>query len=1069
MLTLKPCQKRFQSGKIPGKRNGSVPWNGILSTLFHLPMRLFPVKHLKLTTVIVCLGGLVSSAIADNAHFENKIRPVLVEKCQKCHGSQKQQGGLRLDSRAGILKGGESGPSVVPGKTKEGHLLGALSHQGELKMPPSGKLPLETLGDFEKWIAQGAPWPTEKPTPTLGRPRVVMDTDRAHWSFQPVRNPPVPEIQFTQPLPQAIDRFVQKKWEKMGLSPGEKANKATLIRRATFDLTGLPPTPDEIRSFESDDTLGAFEKVVERLLASPRYGERWGRHWLDVARYADTAGDGADYPLPEAWKYRNWVIRAFNDDMPYDRFVREQIAGDIPASPTHSQSTPRDYSDGVVATGFLAVGKRYGYAPNPDYQHLDFADVIDSVGRSLLGLSLGCARCHDHKYEPIGVDDYYALYGIFQSSNWSFPGGEEHKKPDRLVPLVPPAEVKRLEVQKALEITGLKARLRAIRVEQGELTGVPFAGGPDLDFESQKPGQAPGGAWLSMGPNTITAKAQSPFAHLFPQGKQGVRMAAGGANEGIRYVFADPITAQPGKKIHFSIDLALPEHSSAGGAARLYVGRGVIASTAFDISLSKDAIRIKNGPHWEHLAPLVPGTWFTLRIQIDPDTKTYDGQLVPFGPTMAGTKPVSFQKKSLVPGWDGVIDTFICDGLGHLPGPVPLHDLDNIALSESPFAAPGTKTLAPPNPSQPKPGVQLAKLENLFKETRVQLEKVMAKPAYDVAYGVSEGTPVSPKIQNRGEPDKPGREVPRRFLEILGGDQIPPESKGSGRMELARWITRKENPLFVRVMVNRIWQGHFGRGLVPTTSDFGLRGDLPSHPELLDWLAWQFIDKGYSIKAMHRLILSTAAYQRSSREIGENAAIDPENHYLWKFPRRPLDAESVRDMMLALGGNLDEKQPEGHPFPAQSGWGYTIHAPFHAVYDSNHRSVYLMNQRNRRHPYLALFDAADPNVSSAQRLPTTTPTQALFLMNSPFVHDQARGLAKRLGLTGTAMERIQMGHQMTRGFAASPEEIAESFDFLKAYGSSLLANKTAPDQASALAFEALCRVWLTSNAALHVD
>ncbi len=1030
------------------------------------------MNRLLLAILFGWLAGLVPAAFADDLFFENKIRPVLIDKCQKCHGSEKQQGGLRVDSRAALLKGGDSGPSVVPGKIGQGSLAGALNHNGDLKMPPSGKLSPEIIKDFEYWIAGGANWPAEKPAKTLGRTQVIMDADRNHWAFQPLKQPPIPMVRDPLRIKNEIDRFLQAQLEKSNLFPVEHADKIALIRRATFDLTGLPPTPEDIRAFEADHSPAAFTKVVDRLLASPQYGERWGRHWLDVARYADTAGDGADYPLPEAWKYRNWVIRAFNSDMPYDRFVREQIAGDILANQEKSRIGAREYADRVVATGFLAVGKRYGYAPNSDYQHLDFADAIESVGRSLLGLSLGCARCHDHKYEPVGIEDYYALYGIFQSSSWSFPGGEEFKKPDRLIPLVSPEEAKRLDATRLEEIANLKARLREIQVKKGELSGTPFTGGPDLGLESQKVGTAPAGVWLSMGPNTITPKAQSPFTHIHPPGKQGVRMGAGGANEGIRYVFADPLTARPGKKLHFSIDLAIPEKSDAKGAARIFLGRGVIDSTAFDISIARDSIQIKNGPNWEPFATLAPGTWYSLNIVINPDTKTYDGTLTSIAPAIApaiGTTPVSFKNKALVPGWDGVIDTFICDGLGHLPGPVPLHDLDNIALSESPFAPPGSKVVATPDPIPATSKTELAKLDTQSRETKTQLDVAMAKPMYEFAYGVSEGTPVSAKIQKRGEPEKPGPEVPRRFLEILGGDKLSPESKGSGRLELAQWITRKENPLFARVMVNRIWQGHFGRGIVPTASDFGLRGERQSHPELLDWLASRFIESGYSIKAMHRLILSSAAYQRSSRDEPGNVAIDPDNHLLWKFGRRALDAESIRDMMLLLGGNLDGKQPEGHPFPPQSGWGYTIHAPFHAVYDSNHRSVYLMNQRNRRHPYLALFDAADPNVSTAERLPTTTPTQALYLMNSPFVHEQGKGMAKRLALLGSDVERIQTGHMLTRGFAATPGEISESLEFLKAYRATLVANNTPTDQVAPLAWAALCRVWLTSNAALHVD
>ena len=1048
----------------------SVPVSDAVSLSANiLPCGHPPVNPLYWSLLASCLG--VSPAFADDAFFESKIRPVLVEKCHKCHSSQKQQGGLRLDNRASLVKGGDTAPAIIPGKTTEGLLLAALSHQGELKMPPSGKLPPETLKDFEFWIAQGAPWPAEKnPTPG-GRTQVIMPTDRAHWAFQKLHQPVPPQGKKSARLHNDIDRFLQANMDRSHLFPVEKANKPTLIRRATFDLTGLPPTPEEILAFEADPSPEAFSRLVDRLLASPRYGERWGRHWLDVARYGDTAGDGADYPLPEAWKYRNWVIRSFNSDMPYNQFVREQIAGDILANESNGNSgrtsptTPAP--DQIIATGFLAIGKRYGYAPNTDYQYLDFADVIESIGRSLLGLSLGCARCHDHKYEPIGTEDYYALYGIFQSSQWSFPGGEEHKKPDRLVPLVPTDEIHRLAGQKAVTVAALKTRLREILLQKAQLSGEPIVGGPDLGFEKQNPKSALGSPWLAIGPNSLSPEAQSPFNHIHPKGKQGVRMSAGASNDGVRYVFADPVNAQPGKKIHFSIDFHLPGNRSAPGAFRLYLGRGVIASTALDISISAQAIMVKNGTQWDLVAKLLPDTWHSLQINIDPDSKTYEGMITTLNTQRIPSVGIPFSGKKLAPGWDGVIDTFICDGIGHVPGPVPIHDLDNIAFAEVPFAKPGTTTLAPPATTPTKN--QLANVDILQKEATARLNAEVARPLHDVAYGVAEGLPANAKIQKRGEPDKLGQEVPRRFLEILGGDTLAPKSKGSGRLELANWITRKENPLFARVMVNRIWQGHFGRGIVPTPSDFGLRGDPPTDPKLLEWLAYQFVESGYSIKAMHRLIMASAAYQRSSQGKDANIALDPNNLLLWRFSKRPLDAESVRDMMLALGGNLDLKTPKGHPFPPQP-WGFTIHAPFHGLYESNNRSVYLMSQRNRRHPYLALFDAADPNISTAERLPTTTPTQALFLMNSPFVHDQAKGFAlSLLAKNQDDIARIQQAHLLTRGTEPSPMEITESLEFLNSYESALKSNGTPIGQLRPLAWAALSRVLLTSNAALHVD
>jgi hypothetical protein len=624
-----------------------------------------------------------------------------------------------------------------------------------------------------------------------------------------------------------------------------------LIRRVTFDLTGLPPTPEEIHAFLDDNAPGAFERVVDRLLASKHYGERWGRHWLDLARYADTAGDGADYPVREAYKYRNWVIDAFNADKPYDEFLREQIAGDILAN----QEPREQYAARVTATGFLAIGKRYGYDVNADFQHLDFADVIESVGRSVLGLSLGCARCHDHKYDPINMDDYYALYGILQSTRWPFPGGEEHKRPAKFAPLIPPDEAARHDKLRAEELNRLDAEVRQLKAQAVSAVGRTFAAG-----------------------------------------------------------------------------------------------------------------------------------------------------------------------------------------------------LANIMVP-------------PPDLTQP-----IAKSGAALTAATRQRATVDAKELYPVAYGVTEGLPSNALLQKRGEPDKPGPEVPRRFLEILGGDALPLGTGGSGRLELAQWITRPSNPLTARVFVNRVWQWHFGHGLVATPSDFGTRGEPPSHPELLDWLAARFAESGGSVKALHRLIVCSRVYQLAGVDDVVNLRADPANRLHWRFERRPLDAESIRDAMLAISGRLDRAMPSGHPFPPVNTWGFTIHHPFHAVYDSNHRSVYLMVQRNRRHPFLAMFDAADPNLSVAERLPTTTPMQALFLMNAPFVHEQADSLARRLlAAPGDDAARVRLAFEATQGRAADAAEARDALTFVEVYRQKEAALAVPEDRRTASAWAALGRVLLTSNGYLYVD
>lgn len=990
--------------------------------------------------------------------FEQEIRPVLLEKCQKCHGPIKQESGLRVDSREALLKGGESGPAVVPGQPGEGTLLKALSHQHDVKMPPSGKLPPSTLVAMRQWVEKGAPWASNSSSAAPTRTSAIILSDRKHWAFQPIRVTEPARTGRTSWGNTEIDHWIAAGWKAKTLKPVKPASKRTLIRRATLDLTGLPPTPEEIESFLVDSRPDAFAHLVERLLASPAYGERWGRHWLDVARYADTAGDGADYPVPEAWRYRNWVIDAFQSDMPFNEFIKQQIAGDILAN----QNPNQDYASRVIATGFLSLGKRYGYNPGPDFQHLDLADVIESVGRSILGLSLGCARCHDHKYEPVSMEDYYALYGIFQSTKWAFPGGEEHKKPANLVPLVPPATARDLEKKKEKEVEALATKLRLLKREKGQRDGTFRAGGKDLDWEGQTPGKPPTTPWLSMGPNTILAEAQSPYLHIHPKGTRGIRMSAGQANDGIRYVFPDPFLARASRFLHFTIDFRnLP--GPGEGSYRLYLGRGVIASTALDISISPREIAVGSGQDWETVASVETNTWHTLQIRMDTEKKTFSGFLA-----RANQPRLTFGERKLAPGWDGVLDTFICDGLGHKKGPFPVHDLDNIGISEEPFSGPGETVVQviTPGPEE-KSRIQVLEAEIRSLEARsVQLQN---QTTFPVAYAVSEGQAADAKIQKRGEPDKPGALVPRRFLEILGGAPLK-DRQSSGRLELAHWLVQPDNPLTARVFVNRVWQWHFGKGLVPTASDFGLRGDPPTHPELLDLLASRFIESGWSVKTLHRMIMNSHTYQLSSEDNQENALRDPENTFLWRFSRRPLEAEVVRDCLLFVSGKLNRKRPEGHPFPPVSSWGYTIHNPFHAVYDSDHRSVYLMIQRNRRHPFLSLFDGADPNLSVAMRTPTTTPVQALYLLNSPLVHEQSLGLASRL-LDRDIKDRNRVGFlaEITQARSCEEAEIQEATAFVQEYSQALISSGQTPQAAQKNAWAALARVYLTANAFLHLE
>ena len=1016
--------------------------------------------------LILSFGGTdsdVRAADDDADFFEARVRPVLLKHCVECHGEAKQESSLRLDSRDGWQTGGDSGTAVVPGKPQDSLLLQAVRYNNpDLQMPPEQKLSPAEIADLTEWVLRGAFDPRlRKPLTdgTSSNDAMTLNEALEFWAYQPPQRPQVPAVDDPAWVRRPLDAFVQAQLKNHELHSVHDADRRTLIRRAYFELTGLPPTPNQIAEFINDSSPNAFAALVDQLLETPAYGERWGRHWLDVARYADSAGDGADYPVREAVKYRDWVIRSFNADKPYDEFVREQIAGDILAK----SSPPDQYADLVTATGFLAIGKRYGYKPSPDYQHLDFADAIDSIGRSLLGQSLGCARCHDHKFDPISARDYYALYGILQSTKWAFPGGESQKRPSDFPPLIPPDEAARLDREKAAELQKIDVQIGELNREQSGLKGELFAGGRDLDFESQKTGAGPGKPWFYAGPNEVTESAQSPFNHVHPNGNRGVRIGSGKPTDGLRYVFEQGLRSAPGKKMHFTVDFRTVAGSQQTGAFRFYLGRGVVQSLAVECSATATSFAIRNAAKWVLVRELIPGTWYTLRLTIDPDTKTYSG--------IIGTSEndlTVFENQAVGPKWDGVIDTFICDAIGHVSGPACARELDNLGLQKSPFGTPGSGPIKPRTQTQDM-SQRLAKVEAQLKQLTAERNSVATVPAYEVAYGVSEGTPVNAKVQRRGEPHRQGEEVPRRFLEVLGGNTLPEGETGSGRLQLAHWLTDESNPLTARVFVNRVWQWHFGRGLVTTTSNFGSRGERPSHPKLLDWLTTEFIASGWSVKALHRQIMNSHTWQLSSDDSADELASDPDNRWYWRHSRRPLDAESIRDSLLMVSGQLDSSPPKPHPFPPVTKWGFTIHRPFHAVYDSNHRSIYLMVQRNRRHPYLALFDSADPNQSVALRQPTTTPTQALYLMNSPFIHQQADGLARRLmAEENDPSARARLAFEITHGRRPADDQIAAALDFVSAYRTRLASDGDAAMHEQA-AWSAFSRVLMTSNAFLYVD
>ncbi len=776
-----------------------------------------------LTLALVASLAVAAPPAADrepDTFFELKIRPVLAGTCFKCHGGDKTSRGLRVDSREALLKGGAGGPAIVPGEPEKSLLVRALRHTSEeLAMPPGRRLPEAVAADFATWVTRGAPWP---------RSAAASFRAEKHWAFQPVR-PVEPPPDSGGWAATAVDQFVAAGLRREALKPVGPADRYALVRRVTFDLTGLPPSPEEVESFVNDPAPDAYARLVERLLASPRYGECWARHWLDVARYADTAGDNADFPVPEARLYRDYVIDAFNADKPYDQFVCEQLAGDILA-----RQAPSDrYAERVTATGFLALSRRYATGPY-EMWHLTLEDTIDTTGRAFLGLTLRCARCHDHKFDPVTQQDYYALYGIFASTQFPWAGAEE-------------------------------------LVSKG--------------FDRQH------------------------FVPLVPPGDAAPRLAA------------------------YHKQLA-----------------------ALDADL-RAAEEKKDGPR--------------------------------------------------------------------------VHNL---------------------------------------KTERLRLARPGLPPDLPGAYAVWEGTPADVPVQSRGEPGGAGPVAPRDAPKFLRAKSLAIPPGASGRLELARWIASPENPLTARVLVNRIWQHHFGRGLVSTPSNFGTRGEPPTHPELLDWLAGRFVRSGWSVKALHREILLSRTYQLASTPDAENFAKDPGNRFYWRHDRVRLDAETIRDSLLAVAGRLELQRPGPHPFPPPEKWGWTQHNAFKDVYNSRHRSVYVMTQRLQRHPLLGLFDAPDANTSTDRRTTSTVPPQALFLLNNPFVAEQAEAFAGRLLADGQdSAGAVDRAVRLAWGRPPAPDERERAVRYIDAGRAKLARSGVPAARVQAEALASYARVLFCSNEFVYPD
>ena len=1052
---------------------------------------------IRLVCFCCCALSCHSLCADDDADkfFETKIRPVLVEHCQDCHSTDNAESDLAVDSLAGMLKGGSRGPAIVRGNSKNSLLIRAINHGEVLQMPPRDKLSSHAIADLTRWVNMGAPWPNSKPVAPSSEQKtsnnlrgVVTDEDRRFWSFQPVQRPKLPAVKNSQWCMNSIDHFVLSRLETSGLQPAPRASRRQLIRRLTYDLTGLAPTREDIAAFLNDSREDAVDRLIERLLASPRYGERWGRHWLDVARYADSNGLDENLAYANAFRYRDYVIRSFNNDKPFDQFVREQIAGDL--LPANTGETTVEKHDRLTATAFLSLGPKMLAEDDPVKMQMDIIDEqLDTTSRAFMGLTLGCARCHDHKFDPIPTYDYYALAGIFKSTKTM----ENHK----VVAVWHEYELPDHDYQHRLETHNTQL----VRAKQAV-----------LDFEKQAharwQAELPVADYLHVA-TRIGATNGTVATGAWPVGDYITPEQAnqtGHYRECEKYDRGDILidTTNWGKGVGVILnpgfaewDVELPR----AGEYQLEFRYAAAESRWMKLSINGRLLRsdfageVTGGWYQDHQKWHIAGVFklpagqSTIRVQSDgvtphldkfllvPVTKTVeqDVQSIEIPPAQldadvlrnaityarsergrAALEQIGASKKSLSELRELV--NRAQDSANKDAAEIAVREI--LTDTKGPLST-QNKTLS---------DADSAKLKALEK-TRDDLVK--AKPAPNRTMGVREGQPQDLPIHLRGSHLTIGAVAPRGFLQVLQSDSVdtdPIDQKSSGRMELARWLSSAAHPLTARVIVNRIWLWHFGTGLVATPDNFGRLGAQPSHPELLDFLASEFVANGWSIKELHRRILKSATWQQSTQFNSTAADIDPDNKLYWRMSRRRLSAEEVRDSIIQFGHGLEHKDG-GQLLKAKNRAYVTGTGSKQSTYDFNCRSVYLPVLRSAVYQVLQTFDFADPSVLNGRRVTTTIAPQALFMMNGELVGKNMLALSKRLldDASLTDNSRVERVFETLLGRQPTAEEVTTALKFVNSNKPSSKADTKSSAEQTVLAWRSLCRVLLSSNEFIYVE
>jgi hypothetical protein len=1073
-----------------------------------------------LSAMLVSTAPATSPSSDALAFFETRVRPVLAENCYPCHGPQKQRSGLRLDQFDSLLKGGDRGPALVPREPEKSLLIRAIRYTDEdLRMPPKSKLTEGQIQDLTTWVNMGAPVPRPANTIASETAQLKQDFDlaqrRRHWAYQPVRWGFQPAVRNKTWCTSPVDAFILAQLKAAGLAPAPPADRRTLIRRLTFDLLGLPPTPAEVEAFVADTAPDAWDKLVERLLASPHSGERWARHWLDLVRFAQTLGHEFDYELPNAWRYRDYVIRAFNSDVPYSQFVVEHLAGDLLPHPRRHPTG--GYNESIIGTGFFWLGEGKHSPVDIRQEQADRIDnQLDVLGKALLAQTIACARCHDHKFDAIATKDYYALAGYLKSSRYQQafidPPERIAARAEQLGALKTPIRAALLASwaeqadRTAAYLLAAQRVLQATPKENPSVAELATAAGLEvsrlerwvkaLRREDLHTPQHPLYAWAELAKETAPAKPFASQRQALLASLQRKQDQARGTEDSMWFAdFRQPdysgwfVTGNAfGQSPSRTGDLLLRTDSER--SLVLFVGggwahsgllsqrlEGVLRSRTFalekryiqyraagrggQINLVIDGFPLNRDPIYGGLTLELKDerpAWRVMDVGMWHGHRAYIEILDNTTPLL--TRPFSSEAENGQPG-NGYI---LVDAIRFTdekspplaaPNPVNLHLLTDPAGTSLAALARGYQelvagTIAAGQPDseaavewlnwllqaglldcEPPPGGALAQLL----EQHRRLEASIPAPRQAVA--LADGTGEDEWVFLRGNYKTPGERAPRRLPEVLAGAQPPPQD-GSGRLDLARRLVDPSNPLLTRVLVNRLWQHHFGEGLVRTPDDFGHMGERPTHPELLDYLATEFVRRGWSLKEMHRLMLRSSTYRMASRSDPKGEQVDPQNRLLHRMPIRRFEAEAIRDALLAVSGRLDRQLygpgvlphltsfMEGRGRPRSSG----------PLDGGGRRGIYLEVRRNFLNPMFLAFDYPIPFTTIGRRSVSNVPAQALTLMNDPFAIQQARTWAERVlaDPDGSAAERITDLYRTAYGRPPTVAERDDALAFLEQQG-----------------------------------